>query len=94
MPGLTERVLRIIRESCADFDPTLACEKLAENYGLYLAKETVRKLMTQAGLWISRKLRPSHVHQPRPCRACSGELIQIDGCEHHFLGSFTDSYRL
>lgn len=55
MPGLAERALRIIRERYADFGPTLACEKLAEVHGLYLAKETVRKLMTQAGLWIPRK---------------------------------------
>lgn len=53
-------------------------------HGLYLAKETVRKLMTQAGLWIPRKLRPPRVHQPQPRRACTGELIQIDGCEHRW----------
>ncbi len=52
MPGLAEGTLRIIRERYADFGPMLACERLAEIHGLYLAKETVRKLMTQAGLWI------------------------------------------
>lgn len=40
MPGLAERALRIIRKRYADFGPTLACEKLAEIHGLYLAKET------------------------------------------------------
>ena len=85
IPGLAERALRIIRERYADFGPTLACEKLAEVHGLYLAKETVRKLMTQAGLWIPRKLRAPRVHQPRPRRACTGELIQIDGCEHRWF---------
>lgn len=85
MPGLAERALHIIRERYADFGPTLACEKLTEVHGLYLAKETVRKLMTQAGLWIPRKLRPPRVHQPRPRRACTGELIQIDGCEHRWF---------
>lgn len=54
MPGLAERALRIIRERYADFGPTLACEKLAEIHDLYLAKETVRKLMTRDGLWIPR----------------------------------------
>lgn len=49
--GLAERALRIIRERYADFGSTLACEKLAEIHGLFLAKETVRKLMTQAGCW-------------------------------------------
>jgi len=41
--------------------------------------------MTQAGLWIPRKLRQPRVHQPRPRRACTGELIQIDGCEHRWF---------
>lgn len=63
----------------------VTAKKLAEVHGLYLAKETVRKLMTQAGLWIPRKLRPPRVHQSRPRRACTGELIQIDGCEHRWF---------
>ncbi|VED50463.1 transposase [Raoultella terrigena] len=87
MPGLAERALRIIRERYADFGPTLACEKLAEIHDLYLAKETVRKLMTRDGLWIPRKLRPPRMHQPRPRRACTGELIQIDGSEHRWFGN-------
>ena len=45
---------------------------------------TVRQLMTQAGLWLPRKSRPPRVHQPRPRRACTGELIQIDGCEYRW----------
>ena len=85
MPGLAERALLIIRERYADFGPTLACEKLAELHGLYLAKETVRELMIQAGLWIPRKLRPPRVHQPRPRHACIGELIQIDVSEHRWF---------
>lgn len=85
MPGLAERALLSIRERYADFGPTLACEKLAEVHGLHLAKETVRKLMTQAGLWIPRKLRPPRVHQPRPRWARTRELIQIDGSEHRWF---------
>ncbi|EKS6735948.1 hypothetical protein OR233_004436 [Enterobacter asburiae] len=50
IPGLAERALRIIRERYTDYGPTLVCKKLAEVHGLYLAKETVRKLMTQAGV--------------------------------------------
>lgn len=40
MPGLAERVLRIIRERYTDFGPTLTCEKFAEIHGLYLVKDT------------------------------------------------------
>jgi transposase len=52
--GLAQRALALIHERHADFGPTLACEKLAECHGVVLSKETVRKLMTDAGLWIPR----------------------------------------
>jgi hypothetical protein len=74
--------LALIREYYNDFGPTLACEKLRERHGLELSRETVRHLMTEAGFWTPRKQRLPKVHQPRARRACLGELIQIDGCEH------------
>jgi transposase len=83
--GLALRALAIIRERYADFGPTLACEKLAECHGISLAKETVRKLMTDAGLWVPRAQRPPKVYQPRARRACLGELVQIDGSDHRWF---------
>lgn len=80
--GTGERAVSLIRERYADFGPTLACEKLREWHGVILSVETVRKLMTEAGLWIPRALRERGIHQPRPRRSRFGELIQIDGCEH------------
>ncbi|WP_321782062.1 ISNCY family transposase [Paraburkholderia sp. J94] len=80
--GLAQRALSIIRERYADFGPTLAAEKLAECHGMALSKETLRKLMTDAGLWVPRRQRPPKVYQPRARRACLGELIQIDGSDH------------
>jgi hypothetical protein len=50
-----------------------------------LAKETVRKLMTEAGLWIPRNQRPLSIYQPRNRRSCVGELIQIDGSDHRWF---------
>jgi hypothetical protein len=51
-----------------------------------LAKESaIRRLQIAVGLWIPRKLRPPKIHQPRIRRACIGELVQIDGCEHHWF---------
>jgi hypothetical protein len=73
--GLEQRAVRLIRERYPDFGPTLAREKLAECHGLRLAKETVRRLMVDAGLWVPRKQRPPKIHQPRNRRACRGELI-------------------
>lgn len=56
LQGLAEHALDTIREHNADFGPSLACEKLAEVHNLYLAKETVRKLMTRDSLWIPRNI--------------------------------------
>lgn len=83
--SLTDQALGIIRECYRDFGPTLAREKLEEVHGLVLGKETIRRLMIKAGLWIPRKQRPPKIHQPRYRRPCIGELIQIDGCDHHWF---------
>jgi hypothetical protein len=80
-----DRALGLIHERHADFGPTLACEKLHECHGLVLSKETVRHLMTHAGLWVPRKQRPPKVYQPRARRACFGELVQIDGSDHRWF---------
>ncbi|QBR03997.1 ISNCY family transposase [Paraburkholderia pallida] len=80
-----DRALSIVRERYPDFGPTLAAEKLWECHGIRLAKETLRKLMTDAGLWIPRRQRPPKVYQPRARRSCLGELVQIDGSDHRWF---------
>jgi hypothetical protein len=40
--------------------------------------------MQDAGIWLSRKQRRTF-HQPRLRRECYGELIQIDGSDHHWF---------
>lgn len=81
-PGLESRIRGLIRDSYADFGPTLACEKLRERHGIDLSPACVRRIMIDAGFWVPRKLRPPKVHQPRNRRACLGELVQIDGSDH------------
>jgi hypothetical protein len=83
--ALADRVIKILRSTYADFGPTLASEKLRTKHGIDLAKETVRRLQIAVGLWIPRKLRPPKIQQPRLRRACVGELVQIDGCEHYWF---------
>ena len=82
---LRARAMALVRERYADFGPTLACEKLAESHGLVLAKETVRRWIRDAGLWVPRRQRPPKIHQPRARRACLGELVQIDGSDHSWF---------
>ena len=81
-PTLRERALDLVRERYADFGPTLACEKLTEQHGFETSRETLRRWMIDAGLWIPRSQRQRRTHQPRHRRSCAGELVQIDGCDH------------
>jgi len=80
-----ECVLSLVRARYPDFGPTLAAEKLLEIHGLYVSVETLRKLMTEDGLWVPHRKRSERVQQPRRRRDCFGELIQIDGCDHHWF---------
>jgi hypothetical protein len=84
-PALPMTALGLVREHYADFGPTLAAEKLAERHGLHVGRETLRKWMIEAGLWQGRKQRHRPIHQPRYRRDCVGELIQIDGSDHHWF---------
>ena len=75
----------LIRERYADFGPTLAHEKLSELHGIRVSVETLRHWMIEDGLWLPHSRREGRVHQPRVRRACRGELVQIDGCDHEWF---------
>lgn len=77
-----QQVLGIVRDRYADFGPTLVAEKLLEKHEISLADETVRRWLTEAGIWCSRRAQRQRAYQPRYRRDCFGELIQIDGSEH------------
>src|ERR671916_210550 len=81
---LREHAVALVREHYADFGPTLAAEKLKDRHDLRVSRETLRTWMIQARLWLPRAER-KHFHQPRHRREHVGELIQIDGCEHHWF---------
>ncbi|UJR80510.1 ISNCY family transposase [Sandaracinus amylolyticus] len=82
---LHDRALDIVRAHYADFGPTLAREKLIERHGMSVSVETLRTWMIDAGLFVPRRRRDRRVHQPRHRRACRGELVQIDGCDHEWF---------
>ncbi len=83
-PAVREFAVTLVRENYVDFGPTFAAEKLEEDHGLKVSRETLRKWMQDAGIWLSRKQRHTF-HQPRLRRECYGELIQIDGSDHHWF---------
>ncbi len=82
--GVRELVLELVRQNYRDFGPTLAAEMLLERHGIEVSRETLRKWLVEAGVWLSRKQRRSF-HQPRLRRECVGELVQIDGSEHRWF---------
>jgi len=41
--------------------------------------------MIDAGIWQTRTKRAHRSFQPRRRRECLGELVQIDGCDHHWF---------
>lgn len=77
-----QQAIDLIYSNYADFGPTLAHEKLTEQHGLKLSRETVRQLMIKEGLWKAKKAKKLVVHQMRERRACYGELVQLDGSPH------------
>lgn len=83
-PAIRDYAVALVKERYVDFGPTFAAEKLAEEHDLKVSRETLRKWMQDAGIWLSRKQRRTF-HQPRLRRECLGELVQIDGSDHHWF---------
>jgi transposase len=82
--GVRDYVVALVRERYFEFGPSLAAEKLQELHGVTVSRETLRKWMSEAGIWLSRKQRKTF-HQPRLLREGFGELVQIDGSEHRWF---------
>jgi transposase len=84
-PGVGERASELLGGKYRDFGPTLACEKLAELEGIFVSRETIRRLQIRLGLWKPKRRRHKRVFQLRERRPRFGELIQIDGSPHDWF---------
>lgn len=78
-----DRVVKRHQEHYADFGPTLACEKLAEEE-LVLSPDTLTALLKERGLWEPRRRRAHH-RKRRERRSCLGSLVQMDGSHHDWF---------
>jgi transposase len=79
------RILHLARTRYAGFNDHHLCEKLVEQEGFSLSRETLRRLLRGAGIGSPRKRRPSVHRQRRSRSAREGELIQLDGSPHDWL---------
>jgi transposase len=83
------QVLRMIRRKYSGseeerFGPTLAAEHLAEEDGMVIDHETLRRWMLAEGLWSRQRRRKKHC-QRRERKAHFGELVQLDGSFHDWF---------
>src|SRR5215469_1725956 len=83
------RVLRLIKQKYSGsaeerFGPTLAAEHLAEEDGLVVDHETLRRWMLREHLWSRQRKRKKHC-QRRERKSHFGELVQLDGSFHDWL---------
>ncbi|HEY6352687.1 MAG TPA: ISNCY family transposase [Candidatus Angelobacter sp.] len=89
-PGkVRQRVLGLVQkkywgEVGERFGPTLAAEHLAEEDGIEIDHETLRRWMLEAGLWSRQRRRKEH-RQRRERKAHFGELVQMDGSFHEWF---------
>ena len=81
---IREAAVKACRDRYADFGPTFACEKPAEEEGIRISVSSLRRLLIQAG---DRKglRRGKEYRSRRERRGCFGELIQFDGSHHKWF---------
>ena len=80
-----EQVLMLRRGKYDGFNDQHFTEKLVEVEGLRLSRETVRRILRDAGLGSPRKRRPPKHRQRRERKAQAGQMILWDGSEHAWL---------
>jgi len=79
-----KRAVALYGKKYPGFGPLLASEHLAEDHGIVVDHETLRRWLVSAGKWEPRRRRESHraARERRPRR---GDLVQIDGSEHDWF---------
>jgi hypothetical protein len=83
--AMRQRAVRELRQArYAGFGPTLAAEHLARQ-GIAVSRETLRRWMSAAELWQTRRRRGKQVHVWRPRRSSSGELVMMDSSPFRWL---------
>jgi transposase len=80
-----DHILQLARTRYAGFNDHHLCEKLTEQEGFSLSRETLRRLLRSQGLGSPRKRRAPAHRQRRRRVAREGELVQLDGSPHDWL---------
>lgn len=81
-PELRRRAIAVYEARYGDFGPTLATEYLAEDEGIVVSRETLRRWLIAECLWQPGRRR---CRRQRPRRERTGQLVQLDGSFHAWL---------
>lgn len=84
-PADRSRILALARTRYTGFNDHHLHDKLVEQEGFSLSRETVRRLLRANGIGSPRKRRPPAHRQRRLRSAQEGELVQLDGSPHDWL---------
>jgi transposase len=84
--SLKAEILRLHEEEYFDFNDTHYTEMLAEHEGIFVSRETVRKLLRGARKIAKRKRKPPRHRSRRIPREQNGEMVQWDGSPHRWFG--------
>ena len=81
-----DNALEIIKEKYSDYGPTLASEKLEENYNIKISVPTLRNEMIRAWLWKSKTRRKTDKqYLKRERKENYWEMIQYDWSYHKWF---------
>jgi transposase len=84
--ALRARVLALSQERYFDFNDSHFQQLLAEEEGIVLSRETVRRWRREAGVPPKRKHSPPKHRKRRPRKEAEGLMMLWDGSPHHWFG--------
>ena len=84
--ALVSEAVRLARSQYAGVNHTHLSELLREREGIDIGRDTLRKILTTAGVNSPRRRRPPKHRVRRQRMPREGMLIQVDGSYHRWLG--------
>jgi hypothetical protein len=84
--AVKERIIELSEGPYANFNDTHFTEKLNEQEGIRVSRETVRGLRRACGMQPKRKRRPKRHHRRRLRKAQEGMMVLWDGSPHKWFG--------
>ncbi len=83
---LTERIIELSLNKYTNFNDTHFTEKLKEEEGITVGRDTVRRLRRTNGIKPKRRRRAKKHHKRRPRKPQEGMMVLWDGSPHRWFG--------